>query len=59
LREWKSFFIAIAIIAVTSLILKFSWWNRLDESAKIEDLYRPPDLAVANETELGLARTER
>ena len=29
IREWNAFFIAIAIIAVTSTILKFTWWNRL------------------------------
>jgi Na+/proline symporter len=28
-REWKSFIITLAVIAVTSLILKFNWWNRL------------------------------
>jgi SSS family solute:Na+ symporter len=31
LRDWKSFFIAIAIVAVTSLILKFNWWNKLKD----------------------------
>jgi SSS family solute:Na+ symporter len=31
LREWKDFFIAIGIIAVTTLILKFSWWNKLKD----------------------------
>jgi Na+/proline symporter len=31
LREWKSFFVAIGIVAVTSLILKFTWWNKLKD----------------------------
>jgi Na+/proline symporter len=31
IREWKAFFIAIAIVAVTSLILKFNWWNKLKD----------------------------
>jgi hypothetical protein len=31
LREWKSFFITIVIVAITSIILKFNWWNRLKD----------------------------
>lgn len=31
LREWKPFFIAVAIVAVTSVILKFNWWNKLKD----------------------------
>jgi SSS family solute:Na+ symporter len=31
LREWKPFFIALAIVAVTSVILKFNWWNKLKD----------------------------
>jgi Na+/proline symporter len=31
LREWKPFIIAISIIAVTSVILKFTWWNKLKD----------------------------
>jgi Na+/proline symporter len=31
LREWTPFFIAIGIIAVTSIILKFNWWNKLKD----------------------------
>jgi hypothetical protein len=31
LREWKSFFIAIGIIAVTTIILKVTWWNKLKD----------------------------
>ncbi len=31
LREWKSFIIAITITAVTSITLKFSWWNKLKD----------------------------
>lgn len=31
LREWKSFVIAVSVIAVTSLILKFNWWNKLKD----------------------------
>jgi Na+/proline symporter len=31
LREWTPFFIAITIIAITSVILKFTWWNKLKD----------------------------
>jgi solute:Na+ symporter, SSS family len=31
LREWKSFYVAIAIVAVTSVFLKFNWWNKLKD----------------------------
>jgi Na+/proline symporter len=31
LREWKSFLIAVIIIALTSVILKFNWWNKLKD----------------------------
>jgi hypothetical protein len=31
IREWNAFYVAIAIVAVTSLILKFSWWNKLKD----------------------------
>jgi len=31
IREWKSFLIAISIVAVTSVILKFTWWNKLKD----------------------------
>jgi solute:Na+ symporter, SSS family len=31
LREWKFFVIAVSIIAVTTLILKFNWWNKLKD----------------------------
>jgi hypothetical protein len=31
LREWTPFFIAISIVALTSVILKFTWWNKLKD----------------------------
>ena len=31
LREWKAFIIAISIVVVTSLLLKFTWWNKLKD----------------------------
>ncbi|HNX67769.1 MAG TPA: sodium:solute symporter, partial [Bacteroidales bacterium] len=31
IREWKSFTIAIAIAVATTIVLKFSWWDRLKD----------------------------
>ena len=31
LRDWKPFFIAFGIMAVTSVILKLTWWNKLKD----------------------------
>ena len=31
LREWKAFIIAVSIVAVTSVVLKFNWWNKLKD----------------------------
>ena len=29
IRKWDTFFISITILAVTSVIMKFTWWDRL------------------------------
>lgn len=31
LREWNAFYISTAVMIVTSIILKFTWWNRLKD----------------------------
>ncbi len=31
IREWNSFFIATATMIATSIILKFTWWNKLKD----------------------------
>jgi SSS family solute:Na+ symporter len=31
LREWKVFLIALGITIITSVILKFTWWNKLKD----------------------------
>ncbi len=31
LREWKSFIITLCIVAITSVTLKFTWWNKLKD----------------------------
>lgn len=32
IREFKSMAISIAVLIITSLILKFNWWNKLEEN---------------------------
>ena len=29
IRKWDTFWISITILAVTSVIMKFTWWDRL------------------------------
>jgi Na+/proline symporter len=29
LREWNQFYVAVAVMVVTTVILKFTWWNKL------------------------------
>ena len=31
IREWRSFFIAAGVTAITTVILKFTWWNKLKD----------------------------
>jgi hypothetical protein len=47
--------VTLSILVITSIILKISWWNKLDEAAKIEVEYVPPEAGVAGETDLSLS----
>ncbi len=31
MREWKQFYAAVAVMIVTTVILKFTWWNKLKD----------------------------
>jgi len=31
IREWKPFYISTGIMIITSIILKFTWWNKLKD----------------------------
>jgi hypothetical protein len=31
LREWNQFYIATGVMIVTTVILKFTWWNKLKD----------------------------
>jgi solute:Na+ symporter, SSS family len=43
IREWTSFAISLSIMIVTSIILKFNWWNKLEENygGEIKELKIP------------------
>jgi hypothetical protein len=38
IEEFTCFGITLLILAITSTILKFTWWNKLDELAKESDV---------------------
>jgi hypothetical protein len=31
IREWKQFYVAVTVMIVTTVILKFTWWNKLKD----------------------------
>lgn len=31
IREWKQFYVAVAVMIVTTIILKFTWWDKLKD----------------------------
>lgn len=43
IREWTSFAISLSIMIITSIILKFNWWNKLEENygGEIKELKIP------------------
>jgi Na+/proline symporter len=43
IHETTSMLITLAIVVVTSTVLKFTWWDRLDETSTIAVEYRPPE----------------
>ena len=56
IHETTSMLVSLAIVLVTSAILKFSWWDKLDEASTIAVEYRPPEiLPVAGDESLSLA----
>jgi len=42
IKEYKSLVISLVITLITSIILKFTWWNKLEEIAgeKTEKFYK-------------------
>ncbi len=53
IRDYSSFFISTAIMIATSIILKFSWWDKLDqtfgEDHKIKIKLKENDLQIVEE----------
>jgi solute:Na+ symporter, SSS family len=43
IREWTSFAVSLSIMIITSIILKFNWWNKLEENygGEIKELKIP------------------
>jgi len=31
IREWTQFYVAVVVMAVTTVILKFTWWDKLKD----------------------------
>jgi Na+/proline symporter len=56
LREFSSLIICIAVLIVTSVILKFNWWNKLEESYG----EKKSELKIPNsKEEIGMASEKR
>jgi Na+/proline symporter len=55
IHETTSMLITLSILVVTSIILKISWWNKLDEASRIDIEYVPPEGEITAETELSIA----
>jgi Na+/proline symporter len=55
IHETTSMLITLGVLIVTSIILKISWWNTLDDATKIDIEYAPPEGGVIPETDLSLA----
>jgi len=55
IHETTSMLITLGILIVTSIILKISWWNKLDQASRIDIEYVPPEGEITTETDLSIA----
>ena len=55
IHETISMLITLSILVVTSIILKISWWNKLDQASRIDIEYVPPEGEITTETDLSIA----
>jgi len=55
IHETTPMLVTLGVLVVTSIILKLSWWNKLDEAVRIDIEYVPPEAGVVSDTELSLA----
>jgi hypothetical protein len=56
IQETVPMLVTAALLLITSTVLKFSWWNKLDEASRVEVEYERPEAALAAEPELGLSK---
>jgi hypothetical protein len=59
IQETTPMLVTLGVLIITSIILKISWWDRLDEAATIDIEYVPPEVGAVPETGLGLAGTKQ
>ena len=56
IHETTPMLIALACVLVTSVILKFTWWDNLEKASSIAVEYRPPEaIPVSGDKSLSLA----
>jgi len=56
IHEFSSVFVTLAIVVVTSAILKFTWWDTLDDATEVAVQYVSPNAAEAiSEKQLSIA----
>jgi SSS family solute:Na+ symporter len=55
IHETTPMLVTLGVLVVTSIILKLSWWNKLDEAVRIDIEYVPPEAGIVSNTELSLA----
>jgi len=48
IHESSSMFVTLAIVVITSTILKFTWWDTLDDATEVAVQYVSPETAQAN-----------
>jgi SSS family solute:Na+ symporter len=56
IQETTPMLVTAGVLVVTSTILKFTWWNKLDEACRVEVEYPQPGPALAPEPELSLSK---
>jgi len=56
IQETTPMLVTAGVLVVTSTILKFTWWNKLDEACRVEVEYSQPGPALAPEPELSLSK---
>jgi solute:Na+ symporter, SSS family len=53
IHEFSAVLVTLAIVIITSAILKFTWWDTLDDATEVAIQYIPP--RAAPESQLSMA----